>query len=92
MSDFYKMCAAKAVGVDFGKAVLVKTDAWVSPGNLIAFRANGVLHVAEVVDVAFVQKGSSDEAVMTAVAPVYEAEKIYSQSWEKEEEEQNDGN
>ena len=89
---FYKMCAVKEVGVDFGKAALVKTDAWVNSGDLVTFRANDVLHVAEVIHISYVSEGSSEEDVLKAVAPVYEAEKIYSQSWEKEEEEQNDVN
>ena len=92
MHDFYKMCAVKEVGAKQARPCLVKTDAWVNEGDLVAFRAIGMLHVGEVLSVSYVSKGSSEEAILTAVAPVYEAEKIYQQSWVKEEEEKNDGN
>lgn len=89
---FYKMCAVQEFGSALAGPVLVKTDAWVNKGDLVGFRSVEGWHVGEILSVAYVSEGSSEEDVFKAVAPVYVAETIYQQSWAKEEEENNDGN
>ena len=93
MSDYYYIGTAKIIGAD--RMVLVKTNSSYFDAGCVVEINTGVLHnMAEVICTSMVKKGSKDEAIMTSIAPVYEAEKIYRLSWEfeKKEEETEDGN
>lgn len=91
MSDFYYIGAAKIIGTD--RTVMVKTkDGYLSAGNIVDFHIGNHRNLAEVICTSLMYKDSDDEAVLTALSPAYEIEKIYSKSWEKKEEEKEDGN
>lgn len=91
MKDYYRICAAKIIGTE--RVVLVKIqNGYVSPGNIVEFHIGVHRNLAEVLFDSLVRKGSDDEAVMMAVSPAYEIEKIYTKYWEKNEEEEKNGN
>lgn len=91
MNDYYYIGTAKIVGAD--RIIIIKTDhGYLSVGNMVEVNT-GVLHtVAEVVCTSLVHKGSEEEAIMTAIAPAYEVERIFVKYWDKKEEETEDGN
>ena len=92
MGDYYRMCAVRVFGTELCKCLAKVEDGYVSEGNVVAIRIQDRLVTAEVLHVTYVGKGSSEEAVFTAVEPVYEVERIYHEIWRKSEEEKNDGN
>ena len=94
MSNYYYLGLAEMeYGFTTQKVLIAAYNGhYLTPGNAVSFYAQGRQRVAEVTHVAFVQEGSDEEAVMTALAPVYTAEKIYTKSWFKNEEEENNGN
>lgn len=91
MNGYYHIGAAKIIGTD--RTVMVKTeDGYLSPGYIVEFHINTHRNLAEVISTSLLSKGSDEEAVLNALSPAYEIEKIYTKYWDKKEEEEKDGN
>ena len=91
MNDYYYIGTAKIIGAD--RLVLVKTESgYLSEGNIVLVNTGVLRTSAEVICTSMVKRGSKDEAIMNSIEPAYEVDKIYHLSWEKKEEESEDGN
>lgn len=91
MSDFYYIGAAKIIGTD--RTVMVKTeDGYLYSGSIVEFHINNHRNLAEVICTSYMHRGGDDETILNTLSPAYEVEKIYTMSWEKKEEEKEDGN
>ena len=91
MNNYYYTGAAKIIGTD--QVVMVKIkEGYMSAGHIVGFQIDGRRTLAEVICTTFVNEGGKEEAVINALVPAYEVEKIYHEYWTKPEEEIEDGN
>ena len=91
MKDYYYIGVAKINGT--GRKVLVKmNECHMSNGSMVEFRINDYRYLAEVICSKIILKGSTEEEMYNALSPVTEVEKVYGISWEKNKEDEEDGN
>lgn len=90
MDAYYHIGTAKIIGAD--RLILIKTESgYLSEGNIVLVNTGVIRAAAEVICTSMVRRGGKDEAIMNAIEPAYEVDKIYHISWEKKEEENTDG-
>ena len=89
MGEYYYLGLVEIRNSHLSSKALVKAEDgyYMKPGNIVAFQAGDQTVIADIISALFVLKGSDEEAFITSLAPVYEAEAIYDKRWEKKPEE-----
>lgn len=74
------------------KFLVRSTDCSICDGNIVLFRFDNWTIFAKVLHTAFLSIGSEEEAMLAEFGTIYDVEKIYAPTWEKKEEEKENGN
>lgn len=77
---------------DEERFVVRSVDCSIHAGNIVAITIGRNTILGEVLHAAFLPIGSEEEAMLSEFGNIYEVEKIYRLTWEKEEEEEENGN
>ena len=78
---------------DYGCKFMVRsTDCPIYDGNIVKFTVNRLPVHAKVIHSAFLPMGGEEEAMLAEFGEIYEVEKVYGLSWEKNEEVTENGN
>ena len=90
MNEYSYICVAE--DLDSGSKFLVRSVRHIKARDIVVFKIGLTTVHAEVIHSAFLRIGCKEEAMLAEFGEIREVDKVYELSWEKEEEETEDGN